>query len=105
VDAGPPERVLPGTAVRVSVEGHDAALANIGGHLVAVGDLCMRCGHSLADGDLSGSRLTCRECGWQYDLLDRTVVGVPKLRIESLEVRVEDGRVLVGLERVSLRER
>ena len=102
IDACSLDEFRRGAVTLVSVDGHDFALLNVGGRPVAIGDLCVRCGASLASGTLSHEALTCPGCGWQYDLLSCSVVGLPALRIEALATRIEGDRVLVGFERTYL---
>ena len=54
--------------MRVTVGASDLVLANIDGRVVAIGDLCLRCGRSLSTASLSGRMLTCSGCGWKYDV-------------------------------------
>ncbi|MGE5161671.1 MAG: Rieske (2Fe-2S) protein [Betaproteobacteria bacterium] len=85
-----------GTTMRLTVGASDLLLVNIDGRVVAIGDLCLRCGSSLSTASLSGRLLTCGGCGWTYDVERGCVDGLPTLRTEMHEVRVDDGRLLVA---------
>jgi nitrite reductase/ring-hydroxylating ferredoxin subunit len=89
------EDLPPGAVMPVVVEGSELALVNTGGNLVAIGDLCLRCGASLSSGALAAAQLTCPKCGWRYDVIQGCVVGLPALRVERREVRVADGELFV----------
>jgi nitrite reductase/ring-hydroxylating ferredoxin subunit len=85
-----------GTTMRVVVGASELLLVNVGGRVVAIGDLCLRCGSSLSTASLSGRVLTCGGCGWNYDVERGCVDGLPSLRTEMHDVRVDDGRLLVS---------
>lgn len=85
-----------GTNMRVSVGVADLTLVNVDGRVIAVGDLCLRCGRSLSTASLADGLLTCGGCGWKYDVPRGCVEGLPNLRIETHEVRAEDGRLFVA---------
>jgi len=85
----------PGSAMKVAVGHVDLTLVNDDGTVVAVGDLCLRCSHSLSTGTVHRGVLTCECCGWQYDLSHRHVLAVPELKIEMHDVRIEDDRLFL----------
>ena len=80
----------------VTVGTSDLLLVNVGGRVVAIGNLCLRCSSSLSTAALSGRVLTCGACGWKYDVERGCVDGLPSLRTEMHEVSVDDGRLLVA---------
>ena len=91
------EDVPPGTAVRVSAEGRDLALYNVGGAFYASQHECLHLKGPLAQGALEESVITCPWHGWQYDVttgeneFDRALV------LETYEVVVEDGEVKIAV--------
>ena len=96
VDVGPAKQLPAGTTLRVTVGADAFTLVNLDGRLLAIGDLCLCCGRSLSTAALSGGSLICHGCGWKYDLQRGCVAGLPSLRIERHELRVEDGRLLLA---------
>jgi nitrite reductase/ring-hydroxylating ferredoxin subunit len=82
--------------MRVTAGASDLLLVNVDGRVVAIGDLCLRCGSSLSAASLAGRVLTCRGCGWKYDVERGCVEGLPSLRTELHEVSVDDGRLLIA---------
>lgn len=96
VEVGSLAQLPGGTTMRVTVGVADLTLVNVDGRVIAVGDLCLRCGRSLSTAPLAGGSLTCRGCGWKYDVQRGCVDGLPNLRIETHEVRAKDGRLLVA---------
>lgn len=95
-DVGSLAQLPAGTTRRVDVGDVELALVNSGGRVVAIGDLCLRCSRSLSTASVAGGVLTCGGCGWKYDVERGFVEGLPNLRIEVHEVRIEDGRLLVA---------
>ena len=74
---------------RLLVETGDGpvVLFEVAGGLCAVEDGCLRCGASLLSGSLQGTVVTCRTCGWRYDVVQGCVVGLPALRVATYPVR------------------
>ena len=97
LEVGTLDQVPPGAALHVAVGEANLALVNMDGHVVAIGDLCLRCGDPLSTAALAGAHLTCSRCGWQYDVEQGCVVGLPELVIEKHEVRVDDGHLFVAV--------
>lgn len=97
LEVGTLDQLPPGAALRVAVGEAELALLNLEGHVVAISDLCLRCGGPLSTAALAGARLTCSRCGWQYDVAQGCVVGLPELVIERHEVRVDDGHLFVAV--------
>lgn len=97
LEVGTLDQVPPGAALHVAIGGAELAVINMNGHVVAIGDLCLRCGSPLSDAELAGAQLTCSGCGWQYDVEQGCVVGLPALAIERHEVRVDDGHLFVAV--------
>jgi nitrite reductase/ring-hydroxylating ferredoxin subunit len=96
VEVGSLAQLPVGALMRVTVGASDLILANVGGRVVAIGDLCLRCSQSLSTASLSGRVLTCSGCGWKYDVERGCVDGLPTLRAEMHDVSVDDERLLVA---------
>jgi nitrite reductase/ring-hydroxylating ferredoxin subunit len=94
VELAPLDQVPPGTAIVARIGDTTVALFHVGGRVLAIGDACIRCGSSLAQGSISGERVTCPQCSWRYDLATGQVVGIPKLRIDRFHVKAAGGRIL-----------
>lgn len=96
VEVGSLAQLPAGATMRVTVGTSDLLLVNVGRRVVAIGDLCLRCGSLLSTSPVSGRVLTCGGCGWKYDVERGCVDGLPSLRTEMHEVSVDDGRLLVS---------
>jgi nitrite reductase/ring-hydroxylating ferredoxin subunit len=62
------------------------AIFGVGDTAHAIEDGCLRCGSMLATGALDGMVVTCRVCGWAYDLRTGCLVGLPALRVACYRV-------------------
>ncbi len=91
------ERIAPEQAVVARVAGVAIALFDVDGRIVAIDDLCPRCGASLAGGRQEGGHVACGGCGWRYDLSTGAATGLPALRLDRFAVRIEGGEVLVAM--------
>jgi nitrite reductase/ring-hydroxylating ferredoxin subunit len=96
-EVGTLDQLPPGAALHVAVGDAALALVNMDGDVVAIGDLCLRCGGPLSTAALAGAQLTCSRCGWRYDVQRGCVVGLPALAIDRHEVRVENGHLFVAV--------
>ena len=55
----------------LQLDGKVIALANVGGKLYAINNVCLHRGGPLGEGELGGQVVTCPWHGWQYDVYDR----------------------------------
>lgn len=76
-----------GRRLLVETGGGAVVLFEVPGGMRAVEDGCLRCGASLLSGSLRGAVVTCRTCGWRYDVVQGCVVGLPALRVATYPVR------------------
>ena len=53
--------IPPGKMIKISIDGRDILVANIGGEYYATDDSCTHSGSSLSEGKLDGCTITC---GW-----------------------------------------
>jgi 3-phenylpropionate/trans-cinnamate dioxygenase ferredoxin subunit len=88
--------VISGTGALVKPADTAVALFNVSGQIFAIGDVCIRCGSSLAAGALHATLIRCSRCGWQYDVTTGCVKGVPALRIQTFETKIADAAILVA---------
>lgn len=69
--------VAAGQLVGIEVDGTPVAVANVDGRLFAIGDECTHRGCSLAEGELTGTIVTCPCHGGQFDVTSGRVVSAP----------------------------
>ena len=72
------------------------AIVDVRGHVFALQAHCIRCTSRLAAGALAGYTLTCRRCGWRYDVRTGEVIGIPSLRLEMYAVKIAGSSVMLG---------
>lgn len=71
------------------------ALFNVRGSIFAIDAACIRCASPLAAGDLRGDLVACAKCGWQYDVTTGRLPAIPKLCVDTFEVKIVGSRVTV----------
>jgi 3-phenylpropionate/trans-cinnamate dioxygenase ferredoxin subunit len=84
---------------RVSVDGTDVAVFNVGGRFYALKDQCTHAAAPLSSGTVKGSSVRCPRHGAHFDLSTGVVLTLQAVRnVETFEVRVEKGDVFVCTE-------
>ena len=90
--------VVPGATARVTVDGVDILLCNVGGDIFAIADVCTHDGAPLDQGTLDGACVTCPRHGAVFDVRTGEALALPAfLPVLTFPVRVEAGNVLVDL--------
>jgi 3-phenylpropionate/trans-cinnamate dioxygenase ferredoxin component len=91
-----PEDVPQGGIAVVDVRHTRIAVANVDGTYYAFDDTCTHAQCSLADGDLSGTTVTCMCHGAEFDVRTGNVLAPPAPSpVRVYRVRVEDGALQV----------
>ena len=82
----------PGTIREFQLDGKTIALANVGGKIFAINNMCLHHGGPLGQGALDGSVVTCPWHGWQYDVATGKVCQNPSVGVDcyKVEIRGED---------------
>ena len=88
-----------GSLKTVSVNGETIALANVGGIVYAVFDLCTHAKCSLGtDGFLEGNILTCGCHGAQFDVTSGKCLALPAVtNLKTYEVKTSGADVMVKI--------
>lgn len=88
--------VPEGEVRAVACGDRSVAIANVGGELHAIDNLCTHDGGPLGDGRLTGSRVICPRHGAAFDARSGRALTLPAVRgVRSYAVRVEGGDVYV----------
>jgi NAD(P)H-dependent nitrite reductase small subunit len=85
----------PGQATQVEVDGQRVALFNVDGTFYALSNRCPHRGGSLGQGFLDGTRVSCPEHNWTFDVTTGENVVSADMCVPRYEVKVEDGQVWV----------
>jgi 3-phenylpropionate/trans-cinnamate dioxygenase ferredoxin subunit len=88
-------------AVGFSFEGQPVAVVRIGDAVFAVENRCAHAGSPLDRGVAVNFSLTCPMHGARFDVRTGTCVNAPYSAIRVFSVRVENGRVEVGIDTAS----
>ncbi len=89
--------VPPGTVRSVRAGDAELALARVGDEFYATQNRCIHLEGPLGEGWLEEHVLTCPWHGWQYDVRSGENEFDRAIRLDTYEVRVEDGEVKVAL--------
>ncbi len=84
-----------GKSQAFSVAGREIAVFHRKGTFYALDDYCPHMGESLALGDIHGDTVLCSRHLWAFQLANGTCVDVPRLQVDTFEVRVEGEQILV----------
>lgn len=92
------EEVPAGTIREFQLDGKTVAVANVGGKLFAINNVCLHRGGPLGQGELDGQVVTCPWHGWRYDVTNGKLVTNPAVGVETypIEVRGDDIFVDIG---------
>ena len=90
-------QISVGQMKKISVDGKDIVVANIGGDYFAINDTCTHAGASLSEGKIEDSTIICDWHDAQFDCKNGKLIKFPT-KIDDLEVYnvvVEEDNVLV----------
>jgi 3-phenylpropionate/trans-cinnamate dioxygenase ferredoxin subunit len=90
--------VMPGSALRVEVEGFAICVVNTEGSFYALRDNCSHKDFPLSEGEVLGHRLTCAWHGAAFDVTTGAALSLPAIKpVQTYDVALEDGGVWVRL--------
>jgi len=93
------DELSPGEIVEVMVGERAIAVARVSDdEWLACDNVCPHAGGPLGDGVLDGHEVSCPWHGYSFDLRDGHCLVDPQLSVQSIAVKVDDGRVLVAVE-------
>ncbi len=90
-------QISVGQMKKISVDGKDIVVANIGGAYFAINDTCTHAGASLSEGKIEDSTIICDWHGAQFDCKNGKLIKFPA-KIDDLEVYnvvVEEDNILI----------
>jgi 3-phenylpropionate/trans-cinnamate dioxygenase ferredoxin subunit len=98
ITVGRADEVPEGEMRGYQVGGEDVAVANVGGTLHAINDICTHMQCLLSEGDLDDTTVTCACHGSQFDVTTGDVLGGPATEpVESYEVRTDGDDLMIGI--------
>ncbi|PJB99129.1 MAG: (2Fe-2S)-binding protein [Nitrosopumilales archaeon CG_4_9_14_0_8_um_filter_34_10] len=97
--AGKTADVPPGKMIKVSVDGKEIMVANVGGDYCAIDDSCTHSGASLSEGKLDGCKVVCGWHGAQFDCKTGKLVKFPaKIRdVAAYNVSIESDDIFLEM--------
>ena len=87
----------PGRARIIRAEGESIALFNLGGEIVALGNVCPHEGDSLGEGTVEGDIVICPGHGWEFDLRSGACMTIPGESVPRFPVSVEGDAIMIDL--------
>jgi nitrite reductase/ring-hydroxylating ferredoxin subunit len=91
----PAADLQPGHCRELVVAGRPVALYNVEGRFYATTNICLHRGGPLGQGMLSAHEVMCPWHAWTWDVRTGENTANPSLKMETYEVKVEDGMVMV----------
>jgi nitrite reductase/ring-hydroxylating ferredoxin subunit len=85
----------PGTVAEFSLEGRDIALANVGGKVYAINNVCLHSGGPLGQGVLDGNSVMCPWHGWQFDVTTGKTLDDPTIGVDCYRTEVRGDDIFV----------
>jgi nitrite reductase (NADH) small subunit len=99
VKVGPLSDLAPDSLREAMVDGCPYAICHVGGEVRAPGGVCPHRGGPLGQGQrcarIHEGRVVCPYHLWEFDCRTGAYDYDPARRVETLEVRVEDGEILL----------
>ena len=87
--------VPAGNSKLVMVEDIPIALFNLNGQIHAWDNRCPHRGASLADGNISNSRIQCKFHLWEFDVETACSLANPALKVKTFPVSVKNGEIFI----------
>jgi len=92
-----------GQSKKFDIHGAEVALFKVDGRFYATRDFCPHLGGSLIGGQLDGTVVTCPLHYAKFDISNGNIIrGPSKNRLEIYGVKIEEGKVFVGLKQAQL---
>jgi toluene monooxygenase system ferredoxin subunit len=86
-----------GEMIPLEIGGRVVLLVNVGGDIRAYADSCPHLRTRLSRGSLRRNVLTCSTHGWEFDIRTGKGINPGTACLESFEVKVEDGYILIDV--------
>ena len=87
--------VPEGTAIVVQASGKSIALFNINGEFYALNNMCPHQGGSLGDGFIDGSKVTCPNHSWEFDIASGKGVMPPSEGVQAYAVDIQGNDIYI----------
>ena len=92
------DKLKPGKAMDIEVDGVLIALFNVDGKIFATSDVCPHAGGSLGQGELDGCTITCPLHGWQFDVESGKCLRIPAMKVQTFPIKIEGNDILVSVD-------
>ena len=93
--------IPPGGRKLVTADGRAIVVFNLGGEFFALSNRCPHRGGPLSEGIVHGASVTCPLHNWVIDLASGKALGADEGCVAAIPVKVEAGRLYLGLAALS----
>src|SRR5262249_22183281 len=87
----------PGKVMSINIRDKWIALANVGGTIYALDNVCLHRGGPLGEGYLDGEKLECPWHGWQFNVKTGALCMNPREKLPIYEVKIEGSEIFVAV--------
>lgn len=99
------EELTPGSKKRVTVNGIELMIVNVGGNVYATQKNCSHAETDLTDGNLEGCIIECSLHGAMFDVTDGRVLSLPAIMpLKTYPAKIENGIIVVDVPEVQVVE-
>ena len=91
------DEVPAGTIREFQFDGKTVAVANVGGKLFAINNVCLHRGGPLGQGELEGQVVTWPWHGWRYDVTNGKLVTNSAVGVETFPIEVRGDDIFVDI--------
>ena len=91
------ELPAPGEAKELQCQGKVICVANVGGNISAMDNVCLHRGGPLGQGTIEGDKLICPWHGWQFNVNTGEAGHNPAAKVPTYAIKVEGDEVLIEL--------
>jgi nitrite reductase (NADH) small subunit len=95
VTVGELAHLAPESVTEAMVGDYPYAICHVGGEVRALSGVCPHRGGPLGQGQIHEGRVVCPYHLWEFDCRTGEYDYDPAQRVETFEVRVEDGQILL----------
>ena len=86
-----------GEAKEFELGGKTICVANVGGTIAAMDNVCLHMGGPLGQGYIEGNKLVCPWHGWEYDPKTGQMEDDPKTKLAVYPIKIENNDVMIDI--------
>ena len=92
------EDLTPGSKKRITINGLELVIVNVGGNVYATQKNCTHSDTDLTEGNLEGCVIECPQHGAMFDVTDGRVLSLPAITpLKTYPAKIENGMIMVDI--------